>query len=154
MTTLRWFLCVILLAGCARGTIRAGGPLPLSLCAQSPVVEVAVAPVFPDIAKRGRVFGRISISVSVTDEGSIADAKILGDNPNLLLGNPALAAAKKWRFNRTFECGLRTASLVFDFKQPVPAGWGEATIFTPPYGVEVVVEEVRAVLDRNSTKTP
>jgi len=112
-------------------------------CKAPLIVEAAVAPQFPEVARKARSFGTSYVSVDVDDNGVVtnaADAPKLTSHP--LFQPTAIEAAKRWRFQNAVGCSTRTATLVFDFKQPVPRGWGAGTIFRPPFTVEIVVEEV------------
>jgi len=103
-------------------------------CKAPLIVEAAVAPQFPEVARKARAFGTSYVSVDVDDNGVVTNA---ADAPKLIshpLFQPtAIEAATRWRFHSAVGCSTRTATLMFDFKQPVPRGWGSGTIFRPPF---------------------
>ena len=65
-----------------------------------------VAPVYPPIAKMGRLSGTVKMVVVVTPEGTVKTVKTIGGNPVLV---PAAEdAAKKW----TFEVSKKESSVL------------------------------------------
>ena len=119
-----------------------------SSCKESLVVEAAVAPEFPEVARKARAFGTTYVTVEVNESGVVTkatDAPKLPSNP--LFQPSAIEAAKRWRFKKVLGCATRTATLTFDFKQAIPRGWGAGTIFEPPFSVVVLVEEIRVEVE-------
>jgi protein TonB len=55
-----------------------------------------VVPAYPELAKRMSITGSVKILVTVSPNGSIKEAKLMGGHP--LLANAALDAIKQWRF--------------------------------------------------------
>jgi TonB family protein len=60
-----------------------------------------VAPVYPDEAKRAKVEGRVTLDVTVEQNGEVSMAKVL--NGHQLLQQAAVDAAKQWRFSNPFN---------------------------------------------------
>ena len=64
--------------------------------AEDRAVKSRVAPIYPEIAKRMRVSGAVTIEATVDAEGKVSDAKSTGGNR---LSAPAAEdAVRKWRF--------------------------------------------------------
>jgi TonB family protein len=59
-------------------------------------VKTRVSPPYPDLARRMNITGVAKVQITVSANGSVKDAKIVGGHP--LLANSALDAVKKWRF--------------------------------------------------------
>ena len=55
-----------------------------------------VAPIYPQIAKQGRIQGTITITLEVGSNGSVIDARPEGGNP--ILAKAATDAALQWRY--------------------------------------------------------
>lgn len=75
-------------------------------------VKSKVAPVYPDLAKRMAVTGRVKIEVVITPDGKVKTARVIGGHP--LLVNPAVEAVKEWKFYTAPE--ETTQIVVFEFK--------------------------------------
>ena len=72
-------------------------------------VKLRVAPVYPDIAKRMKVVGKVQLMVTVDAAGNVTDAKLV--NGNNMLAGAAMDAVKKWKFEAgsasdTFEVSI------------------------------------------------
>ncbi len=61
--------------------------------------KTKVEPVYPDLARKMRIFGTVKVRVIIAPNGTVKDAKVIGGHP--VLANAALEAAKKWRFEPT-----------------------------------------------------
>jgi TonB family protein len=59
-------------------------------------VKTKVAPVYPELAKRMNVAGRVKIEVIITPEGRVKSTRALGGHP--LLVQASIDALKEWRF--------------------------------------------------------
>jgi len=66
---------------------------------------------YPELAKRMNISGAVKILITVSPNGTVKEAKVLGGHP--LLANAALDAVRKWRF----EAGSEESSgiVTFDF---------------------------------------
>jgi len=69
-----------------------------------------VQPFYPDLARKMNITGTVKIEVTVSPNGTVKEARIVGGHP--LLANAALDAAKKWRF----EPAANESTGVIDFK--------------------------------------
>jgi len=64
--------------------------------AEDRAVRSRVAPIYPEIAKRMRASGTVSIEATVDPSGNVSDAKATGGNR--LLAPAAEDAVRKWKF--------------------------------------------------------
>lgn len=72
--------------------------------------KIKVAPVYPPLAKRMNITGVVKIEITVSANGSIKNAKLIGGHP--VLANAALDAVKKWRF----EAGPQESTGIVEFR--------------------------------------
>ena len=75
-------------------------------------VKTKVAPVYPDLAKRMAVTGKVKIEVVITPEGKVKATRVIGGHP--LPVTPAVDAVKEWKFNPATD--ETTQVIVFEFK--------------------------------------
>ena len=59
-------------------------------------VKTRVAPIYPELAKRMKISGMVTVQVTVDSEGKVTDAK--ATNGNRLLAGAAEDAVRKWKF--------------------------------------------------------
>ena len=59
-------------------------------------VKAKVAPVYPELARRMNVTGRVKIEVIITPEGRVKNTRAVGGHP--LLVQACLDAVKEWKF--------------------------------------------------------
>ena len=69
-----------------------------------------VNPFYPELAKKMNITGTVRIEVTVSPNGTVKEARIVGGHP--VLATAALDAAKKWRF----EPAPAESSGVIEFK--------------------------------------
>jgi len=55
-----------------------------------------VQPEYPELARKMNITGTVKVSVVVAPNGTVKEAKVIGGHP--VLGNAALDAVRKWRF--------------------------------------------------------
>jgi len=72
--------------------------------------KTKIQPFYPDLARKMNITGTVKIEVTVSPNGTVKEARIVGGHP--LLANSALDAAKKWRF----EPAAAESTGVIDFK--------------------------------------
>jgi protein TonB len=75
-----------------------------------------VDPVYPELAKRARVSGRVTLQVTVDEAGHVTDAKVVSGHP--LLNDAAVTAVKQWKYSPTLLNGapvpvMATVTVVF-----------------------------------------
>jgi TonB family protein len=69
-----------------------------------------VEPVYPELARKMNISGTVKIEVTVSPNGTVKEARIVGGHP--VLAGAALDAAKKWRF----EPAAGESTGIIDFK--------------------------------------
>ena len=72
--------------------------------------KTRVQPVYPELARKMQISGTVKIEVTVSPNGAVKEARVVGGHP--VLATSALDAAKKWRF----EPAPSESSGVIDFK--------------------------------------
>jgi len=73
-------------------------------------VKSKVTPSYPELARRLKITGVVKVLVTVSANGSVKDAKVMGGHPVLV--NAAMDAVKKWRF----EAGSEESTGVVEFR--------------------------------------
>lgn len=71
-----------------------------------------VQPAYPELARKMNITGTVKVEVVVAPNGSVKDAKVVGGHP--LLGNAALDAVRKWRFEAA--AAESTGMVLFKFE--------------------------------------
>jgi len=92
------------------GWIATSAPLAWGQAEINRKAKVKVAPEYPELARRMSLTGVVKILVTVSANGSVKDAKVIGGHP--LLANAALDAVKKWRF----EGGPQESTGIVEFR--------------------------------------
>jgi TonB family protein len=64
-------------------------------------VKSKITPIYPDLARRMNVTGVVKVEITVAKNGMVKNTKLVGGHP--LLGNAALEAVKKWRYEASNE---------------------------------------------------
>lgn len=72
-------------------------------------IRSKVTPVYPELARRMNVSGKVKVELTVEPNGSVKTAKALGGSP--LLIEPAVDAARKWKF----EPGKSESTTIVEF---------------------------------------
>ena len=93
------------------GWAAASSPMAWGQAELNRKVRSKVSPMYPELAKRMNISGAVKILITVSPNGTVKEAKVLGGHP--LLANAALDAVRKWRF----EAGSEESSgiVTFDF---------------------------------------
>ena len=74
-------------------------------------VKTRIAPIYPDLAKRMSVTGKVKIEVVISPDGHVKSTRIIGGHP--LLVQACQDAVKEWKFTSSNE---ETTQIVeFDF---------------------------------------
>ena len=74
-------------------------------------IKTKVAPIYPELAKRMNVVGKVKIEVIITPEGRVKGTRVVGGHP--LLVQASLDAVKEWKFASAPEESTQTVE--FDF---------------------------------------
>jgi len=95
--------------------------LPSAIFAQDGGVDAAkrkvrmkIAPTYPVLAKRMNVEGKVKVAVTITADGRVKDARLVGGSP--VLASAALDAARQWEFDPAPKDS--TEVIEFEFKNP------------------------------------
>jgi TonB family protein len=86
-------LLVCLLAVAATSPLAADGQ---DAPAEQRKVVSRVVPLYPDLARRMQLQGKVKLEVMVAANGTVKSTKVIGGNPVLVAA--AETAIKKWRF--------------------------------------------------------
>jgi TonB family protein len=84
-----------------------------------------VAPVYPDEAKRAKVEGKVTLDVTVEENGEVSMATVV--NGHRLLNQAAIDAVKQWRFSNPFNDSV-TIQLTLSFALKETAAKNEQTV--------------------------
>ncbi len=74
-------------------------------------VKMRVQPVYPELAKRMKISGSVSVQATIDAEGKVTDAK--ATTGNRLLGGAAEDAVKKWKFAPGDGVAVVTVEITF-----------------------------------------
>jgi TonB family protein len=94
-----------------RDPIRVGGNVQESKLIRS------VEPIYPELAKRARVQGIVTLRIAVDEEGNVSDASVINGHP--LLNDAAISAVRQWKYSPTLLSGKPvpvTATVTVEFK--------------------------------------
>jgi len=72
--------------------------------------KTKVTPLYPELARRLNITGVVKVQITVSANGSVKNAKLVGGHP--VLANAALDAIKKWRF----ETGPQESTGIVEFR--------------------------------------
>jgi TonB family protein len=78
-------------------------------------IKSRVEPLYPEIARRMSITGKVKLSVVISPNGSIKDAKVIGGHP--ILVNAAMDAVKKWKFEPATSETSGTIEVSFEGKK-------------------------------------
>jgi TonB family protein len=70
------------------------------------------APVYPEVARHNRIRGTVRLSVVVRANGTVKSTRITGGSP--VLGETAMNAVRKWRFEPAPEDSIELIDILFD----------------------------------------
>ena len=94
-----------------------------------PVLVHRVEAVYPELAKRARVSGNVILRITITEEGSVKDIRVVNGHP--LLSGAAVEAVKQWRYMPAMQDGEHipvTTQVTIIFKMGAPPA-----IIGPPF---------------------
>jgi Ca-activated chloride channel homolog len=98
-----------------RSPVRVGGNI------QESKLILKVDPVYPELAIRARISGKVVLDVTVDEEGNVTDAKVVSGHP--LLNEAAVTAVKQWKYAPTLLNGAPvpvSVTTTVDFKLDAP----------------------------------
>jgi periplasmic protein TonB len=79
-------------------------PVRAGVDVREPRKVKSVAPVYPDLAVKAHVWGRVVLECQIDVRGRVADVKVLSGNP--LLIDPAVEAVRQWVYTPTLLNGV------------------------------------------------
>lgn len=116
-----------------------GSSVTMQPSSRAPEVVTAVAPRYPELAKRARVRGEVSLGVVVSARGDVEG--ISDQIGHALLMEAAVEAVKRWQFDPSPESATRQARLTFSFSfAEMDIGPEEGELrsnFVPPYHMDI-----------------
>jgi TonB family protein len=75
-------------------------------------VATRVEPDYPPVLRMRQIGGTVRLEVTITPQGTVGSAKVLGGNP--ILAESAVTAVKKWKYVSAETATTTTVSLVFN----------------------------------------
>jgi periplasmic protein TonB len=75
-------------------------------------VATRVEPDYPPVLRMRQIGGTVRLEVTITPQGTVENAKVLGGNP--ILAESAVTAVKKWKYVSAETATTTTISLVFN----------------------------------------
>ncbi len=118
---------------------------PLFAGDPTPAVTLAVAPKYPTLTLAGRVYGQVTVRVTIDRAGSVKDATVTEGHP--MLREAAVDAAQQWKFVES-PLPKRVATLNFNFVLlPEDSQVASQTVFLPPAGFEIRERPAKPVAD-------
>jgi TonB family protein len=75
-------------------------------------IATRVEPDYPPVLRMRQIGGTVRLEVTITPQGTVESAKVLGGNP--ILAESAVAAVKKWKYVSAETATTTTVSLVFN----------------------------------------
>ena len=101
----------------------------------SPAVKLAVAPKYPTLTLAGRVYGKVTVRVTIDRAGTVRNVRVVEGHP--MLREAAVNAAQQWKFEEG-AAQERVATLKFNFViLPANSKVQAQIVFLPPQGVEI-----------------
>ena len=89
-------LACLLALSCATTLVPRGSAQDTGSDVSKRKLKTKVMPEYPPIARQLRLHGKVRIETTVSADGRVIDAKVVGGNP--VLASAAVDAVKKWRF--------------------------------------------------------
>ena len=115
----------------------------VSCNAGPPKVVQGVAPNYPQIARIAHIQGVVTVTVEISSDGKVSNAKATSGPALIVLRQECLASARKWLF-ATSSKPTRRANLSFEFT--IDDALGKDALpkvsFSPPYHVAIRVAPI------------
>jgi TonB family protein len=117
LRTMRMWLGSVVLAAAATAVVLP----PFQAAAQvqeeavTRKIKTRVTPLYPEIARRMAITGKVKLSVVISPNGTIKDAKVIGGHP--ILVNAAMDAVKKWKYEPATGESSGTVEITFAGQQ-------------------------------------
>jgi len=75
-------------------------------------VKTQVTPIYPDVARRMNVHGKVKLQLTVAPDGSVKNIQVLGGHP--LLASAAQDAVRNWKFEVAPKESTQIVEVNFD----------------------------------------
>ena len=75
-------------------------------------IATRVEPDYPPVLRMRQIGGTVRLEVTITPQGTVQSAKVLGGNP--ILAESAVTAVKKWKYASAETATTTTVSVVFN----------------------------------------
>jgi protein TonB len=80
-------------------SISADDIVPMEKLTRKPTVIKQALPEYPEAAKQAGIEGRAVVQITILEDGSVSDAKVLQSSGNEVLDQSSLTAAKAFKFS-------------------------------------------------------
>ena len=83
-----------------------------------PTILKKVEPLYPDVARRARIEGKVTLQAVIQTNGDVGECVVLASS-NPMFNEPAIAAVKQWRYKPALQNGRPVAiyfTIVVQFK--------------------------------------
>ena len=74
-------------------------------------VKSSVKPVYPDVARQMHITGTVRLEATVSPDGKVRDARVVGGSP--LLAQEATNAVKKWKYEEAAKETVEVVEVVY-----------------------------------------
>lgn len=78
---------------------------------EPPVLDKWIEPIYPEYAKQHNIEGKVQLRITVSASGGVEDARVL-ETTDRMFNEPALRAAREWRFRPARKDGKKVRSVV------------------------------------------
>jgi TonB family protein len=75
-------------------------------------IKARVDPKYPGLAKQYQLTGKVKIELTVSPDGSVKKARVIGGSP--LLADAAVDAAKQWKYESGSKETVETVDFLFE----------------------------------------
>ncbi len=113
---MKWAVLVAVLATIALPSLLSAETVSIPTATAMARIAKKVAPGYPAAAKQLNISGSLDVEITVNEEGSVTDAKVL--KGNAMFSSSSLAAVKQWKFMPLVQDGVGkgfTSVIVFNF---------------------------------------
>ena len=112
----KWAVLAAVLATIAVPSLLSAETLSIPTASAMARVAKKVAPEYPAAARQLNVSGSLEVQITVGEEGSVTEAKVL--KGNAMFSSASLSAVKLWKFTPMVQDGVAksfTSVIVFNF---------------------------------------
>jgi TonB family protein len=88
---------------------------PVSAQEKERTTKTQVKPVYPELAKRMRLSGKVRIEVTISADGTVKNARVVGGHP--VLAEAAKDALRGWRFESAAGETRQIMDFVFNMNE-------------------------------------